>query len=77
MRRVYLRSSRCNSLSEALHVGASNVALRPPVPGISEITNTQTHTRSTSINIIDILFHRRVAVMKIKQHKNLTREIFY
>ena len=47
----------CNSPGEALHVGASRVSLRPPVPGISEITDrhTETHTRNTAINIIDYI----------------------
>ena len=42
---------------EALHVGESGMALRPPVPAELEITNkhtdTQTHTQNTAINIID------------------------
>ena len=54
MHLVNLRSSRCNSPSEALHFGASSMALRLPVRNISEITNTQTHTQNTRINIIDI-----------------------
>ena len=62
MRRVDSRSSRCNSPGEALHVGASSVALRPPVPSISEITDTrthtQTHTQNTAINIIDTVSYR-------------------
>ena len=41
---VNLRSRRYNSPSEALHVGASTVALRPPVPDIWEITGTDAHT---------------------------------
>ena len=57
MRRVNSRSSRCNLPSEALHVGASSVALRPQVPDISEITDghtdTHTNTQITTINIID------------------------
>ena len=57
MYRVDLRSSCCNSPGEALHVGASSVALWPPVPDTSEIrhtdTHTQTHTQNTCINIID------------------------
>ena len=65
MRRVDSRSSRCNSPGEALHVGASSVALRPPVPGISEITDTHTHTRSMSINIIDRMSRWREPNMKI------------
>ena len=43
MRHVNSRSSRFNSPGEALHVGASSVALRPPVPNISEITHAHTH----------------------------------
>ena len=38
------KSSCCNSPGEALHVGASSVSLRPPIPDISEITNAHTHT---------------------------------
>ena len=63
MCRVNSRSSCCNSPGEVLHVGASSVALQPPVPDISEITDTHTHTQNTAINIIDyhyfyfILFH--------------------
>ena len=48
---VNSKSSRCNSPSEALQVSASSVALRPPVPGISELTDT--HTQNTRINIIN------------------------
>ena len=44
MRYVNSRSSRFNSPSEALDVGASTVTLRPPVPDISETTDTHTHT---------------------------------
>ena len=56
MRYVDSKPSRYNSPGEALHVSASSVALRPPIPDISEITNkhTQTHTQNTAINIIDI-----------------------
>ena len=35
-----------NSPGEALHIGASSVALRPPVPDISEITDRHTDTRT-------------------------------
>ena len=54
-RRVDSKTSRWNSPGEALHVGESRVALRRPVPEISEITNTHTHThtRNTAINITD------------------------
>ena len=47
MHRVYSRTSCCNLAGEALHVGASSVALQPPVPDISEITDrhTDTHTK--------------------------------
>ena len=59
-RHVKSRSSRCNSIGEALQVGERNVATRPPVPEISEITDTYTdththttHTENTGINVID------------------------
>ena len=54
-RPVNLRSSQRNSPGEALHGGVKNVVLRPPVPVMSEITDTHTHmdTQNTSINIID------------------------
>ena len=46
---VNSRSSCRNSPGKALHFGEISEALRPPVPEISEITDTQ----SKSINIID------------------------
>ena len=45
-RRVDSKTSHCNSSGEALHVGESSVALRRPVPEISEITNAQTDTHT-------------------------------
>ena len=42
MRHVNSKSSRCNSADEALHVGASSVALPPPVPDFPEFTDTHT-----------------------------------
>ena len=41
-RHVNSKTSWCNSTGKALHVGGSSVALRRPVPEISEITSTQT-----------------------------------
>ena len=37
-----LQPAQSNSPGEALHVGASSVAIQLPVPDISEITGTQT-----------------------------------
>ena len=45
-------SNWCNSPSEALKVSESSVVLRPQVPEISEITDTQ--TPYTHMNIINV-----------------------
>ena len=51
---------------EALHIGESNVALRPPVLEMLEIADRHTHvdTQNTSINIIDIVVCLSVQVRK-------------
>ena len=48
---VNSRSSWCNSPGEAFHDGVRSIALRPPVPEKLEITETQTDTQNTAINI--------------------------
>ena len=55
MRRVDSRSSCCNSPCEALHVGASSIALQPLVLDVRNYRHTNTHTHRIRILIINII----------------------
>ena len=44
MQSVGSKTSQYNSPGEALQNGVRSMALRPPVPDMSEITDTHTHT---------------------------------
>ena len=65
MYRVYSRCSLCNFPGEALHVGERSVALRPPVPDISDVTDKLTHRIRMSLYLINILFTCIVHALKL------------
>ena len=46
---INLRSSRCNSSCESLHIGEKGMTSLPLVPEISEIKSRHTHTHTVSI----------------------------